>query len=119
MKKTFNIAEDFEEYHKYFKEKYQKVLYDLMLCELLEIQYIAKENDIDIKRLVNTIIKFNVDMEAVIALIYQIHDPSLSAQTNVQKELVKKKYIAKENEIQDENPSELFTMDLSSDGEEN
>jgi hypothetical protein len=85
MKKTFNISENYEEYHEYFKSNYQKVLYDLMLCKLLKAQYKAKENDIDINMLVNTIIKFNVDMEAVIALIYQIYDGKISSQVKVQK----------------------------------
>jgi hypothetical protein len=118
MKKTFNISEDFEEYHKYFKEKHPKVLYDLMLCELLESQYIATKNDIDIKRLINTIEKFNVDMEAVIALIYQIYDPSISSQVNVQKKAIEKNIRKTERNPEDKNPSELLTMDLSSDGEE-
>src|SRR6056297_1093945 len=85
MKKTFSISEDYEEYHEYFKSNYQKVLYDLMLCKLLKAQYKAKENDIDINMIVNTIIKFNVDMEAVIALIYQIYDGKISTQVKVQK----------------------------------
>jgi len=119
MKKTFNISEDYEEYHEYFKSNYQKVLYDLMLCKLLQAQYKAKENDIDINMLVKTIIKFNVDMEAVIALIYQIYDGKISSQVKIQKPPANENTTEMKKEENSSSGFALEGIDLSAEGENN
>jgi hypothetical protein len=112
MKKTFNVSEDYEEYHKYFKDKYQKSFYDLMLCELLEVQYKAKENDIDIKILVNTIEKFSVDMEAVIALIYQLYDGSLTSKIRNQNTPLNENPFKKDKNKEDNDYSGLAAKNI-------
>ena len=119
MKKTFNISEDYEEYHEYFKSNYQKVLYDLMLCKLLQAQYKAKENDIDINMLVKTIIKYNVDMEAVIALIYQIYDGKISSQVKIQKLSANEDTSEMKKEEDGSSGFALEGIDLSAEGENN
>lgn len=62
MRKTFNISKDYEEHNRYFKKKYSKAIYDSMICELLEIKRTAIENSIDIKLLIDTIDRYNIDM---------------------------------------------------------
>lgn len=76
MKKTFEIPKDYEKYNDYFKDKYPKPMYDMILCELLELRYKAVDNKIDIKLLMNTIIDLDANMGVLLSVIYQAFDQS-------------------------------------------
>ena len=70
MRKTFNIPKDYEDHNRYFKKKYSKAVYDSMICELLEIKRTAMENNIDMKLLIETIDRYNIDMIELLSIIY-------------------------------------------------
>ena len=93
MKKTFEIPKDYEKYNQYFKDKYPKAMYDIILCELLELRYKAVENKIDIKLLMDTLIDLEVNMGVLLSLIYQAFDQS----SNVKVEAVDKREDKGEN----------------------
>jgi len=78
MKKTFDIPKDYEKYNKYFKDKYPKAMYDIILCELLELKYKTAEKKIDMKLLMDKIIDLDVNMGVLLSVIYQAFDQSSS-----------------------------------------
>lgn len=95
MRKTFNISKDYEEHNRYFKKKYSKAIYDSMICELLEIKRTAIENSIDIKLLIDTIDRYNIDMIELLSIIY--HNFKDNSTDNVERNIHKKNKRIKPN----------------------